>query len=108
MPSSLSLSAGRAAIKVIKAGMERPGSGRLLESERQARRQRTPPSPGYSMEGATSEGRPYFVMEYVAGVPITEHCDTNKLSTTATARTLHRRCARASNTLTRRPSSTGT
>jgi serine/threonine protein kinase len=31
--------------------------------------------------GSTPEGRPYFVMEYVAGIPITEHCDTHKLST---------------------------
>jgi eukaryotic-like serine/threonine-protein kinase len=31
--------------------------------------------------GSTSAGRPYFVMEYVAGVPITEHCDRNRLTT---------------------------
>jgi len=29
--------------------------------------------------GATSEGQPYFVMEYVAGAPITEYCDQKKL-----------------------------
>jgi tetratricopeptide (TPR) repeat protein len=31
--------------------------------------------------GATSSGRPYFAMEYVKGVPITEYCDTHRLST---------------------------
>jgi len=31
--------------------------------------------------GATEQGRPYFVMEYVKGVPITEHCDTHRLTT---------------------------
>ena len=30
--------------------------------------------------GATSEGQPYFVMEYVAGVPISEYCDEKKLN----------------------------
>jgi eukaryotic-like serine/threonine-protein kinase len=29
--------------------------------------------------GATSEGQPYFVMEYVSGIPITDYCDQNKL-----------------------------
>ena len=31
--------------------------------------------------GATDDGRPYFVMEYVPGVPITEYCDRHRLST---------------------------
>jgi hypothetical protein len=31
--------------------------------------------------GATDRGRPYFVMELVKGVPITEYCDRNGLST---------------------------
>jgi len=31
--------------------------------------------------GSTPEGRPYFVMEYVAGIPITDHCDKHKLTT---------------------------
>src|ERR1700721_293398 len=32
-------------------------------------------------EGGTAEGAPYFVMEYVAGVPITNYCDNHRLST---------------------------
>jgi len=31
--------------------------------------------------GATEQGRPYFVMEYVQGVPVSEYCDRNRLST---------------------------
>ena len=31
--------------------------------------------------GATPEGRPYFVMEYVPGIPITDFCDRERLST---------------------------
>src|SRR6185503_6784767 len=31
--------------------------------------------------GATDRGRPFFVMEYVSGLPITEHCDRHTLST---------------------------
>jgi serine/threonine protein kinase len=33
--------------------------------------------------GATDTGRPYFVMELVKGIPITDHCDANQLSTRA-------------------------
>jgi serine/threonine protein kinase len=33
--------------------------------------------------GATDDGRPYFVMEHVSGVPITDYCDRNQLSTRA-------------------------
>jgi serine/threonine protein kinase len=29
--------------------------------------------------GITNQGRPYFVMEFVSGVPITDFCDTNRL-----------------------------
>jgi non-specific serine/threonine protein kinase/serine/threonine-protein kinase len=31
--------------------------------------------------GATEDGRPYFVMEYVPGIPITDYCDKHRLST---------------------------
>ena len=30
--------------------------------------------------GATPKGRPYFVMEYIEGVPITQYCDRNRLA----------------------------
>ncbi len=31
--------------------------------------------------GATESGRPYFVMELISGVPLTEYCDANNLTT---------------------------
>jgi eukaryotic-like serine/threonine-protein kinase len=55
-----------------------------FESERQALALMDHPAIAKVFDGgSTAEGRPYFVMEYVAGVPITEHCDTHKLSTAA-------------------------
>jgi serine/threonine protein kinase len=46
----------------ILAGLEHPGIARLIDG------------------GATEDGQPYFVMEHVEGLPITEHCEARKLS----------------------------
>ncbi len=74
----------KVALKVIKAGMDTKQVVARFESERQALALMDHPAIAKVFDGgSTPEGRPYFVMEYVAGVPITEHCDTNKLSTTA-------------------------
>jgi eukaryotic-like serine/threonine-protein kinase len=74
----------RVALKVIKAGMDTKQVVARFESERQALALMDHPAIAKVFDGgSTAEGRPYFVMEYVAGVPITEHCDTHKLSTTA-------------------------
>jgi eukaryotic-like serine/threonine-protein kinase len=72
----------RVAIKVIKAGMDTKQVVARFESERQALALMEHPAIARVLDGgSTPEGRPYFVMEYVAGVSITEHCDTHKLST---------------------------
>jgi eukaryotic-like serine/threonine-protein kinase len=72
----------RVAIKVIKAGMDTKQVVARFESERQALALMDHPAIAKVFDGGTTpEGRPYFVMEYVAGVPITEHCDTHKLNT---------------------------
>jgi len=74
----------RVAIKVIKAGMDTKHVVARFESERQALAVMDHPVIAKVFDGgSTPEGRPYFVMEYVAGVPITEHCDTHRLVTTA-------------------------
>ena len=74
----------RVAIKVIKAGMDTKEVVARFESERQALALMNHPAIAKVFDGgSTPEGRPYFVMEFVAGVPITEHCDTHKLSTTS-------------------------
>jgi eukaryotic-like serine/threonine-protein kinase len=72
----------RVAIKLIKAGMDSRQVVARFESERQALALMNHPAIAKVFDaGATPEGRPYFVMEYVAGVPITEHCDAHQLST---------------------------
>jgi len=53
-----------------------------FEAERQALAMMDHPNIASVFDGgATDTGRPYFVMELVKGVPITEYCDVNKLST---------------------------
>jgi serine/threonine protein kinase len=70
------------AIKLIKAGMETKAMIARFESERQALALMDHPAIARVFDaGATAEGRPYFVMEYVPGMPITEYCDKYRLST---------------------------
>ena len=57
--------------------------------------------------GTSQRGRPYFVMEYVDGVPITQYCDRHSLSTRERLQLLFRSATRC-NTRTRRASSTAT
>jgi serine/threonine protein kinase/tetratricopeptide (TPR) repeat protein len=72
----------RVAVKVIKAGMDTKEVVARFESERQALALMDHPAIAKVFDaGSTPEGRPYFVMEYVAGLSITEHCDTHKLDT---------------------------
>jgi serine/threonine protein kinase len=74
----------RVALKLIKLGMDTKQVLARFESERQALAMMDHPAIARVFDGGTtSTGRPFFVMEYVAGVPITEHCDTHKLSTEA-------------------------
>jgi eukaryotic-like serine/threonine-protein kinase len=71
----------RVALKLVKAGMNtREVIGRF-ESERQTLALMEHPAIAKVFDaGSTPEGSPYFVMEYVAGVPITEYCDNHRLS----------------------------
>jgi len=72
----------RVALKVIKAGMDTREVVARFEAERQALAVMDHPSIAKVFDGgATADGRPYFVMELVKGVPITEYCDTHRLST---------------------------
>src|SRR5690348_9422403 len=72
----------RVALKLIKAGMDTKQVVARFESERQALALMAHPAIAQVFDaGSTPEGRPYFVMEYVAGVPITAHCDHHTLST---------------------------
>jgi non-specific serine/threonine protein kinase/serine/threonine-protein kinase len=72
----------RVAIKLIKAGMDTREVVARFESERQALALMDHPAIAKVFDaGSTPKGRPYFVMEYVTGMPITEYCDRHKLTT---------------------------
>ncbi len=71
----------RVALKIIKQGMDTKQVVARFEQERQALAIMDHPSIARVFDaGATSNGRPYFVMEYVKGKPITEYCDTERLN----------------------------
>jgi serine/threonine protein kinase/tetratricopeptide (TPR) repeat protein/Tol biopolymer transport system component len=71
----------RVALKVIKPGMDSRRVIARFEAERQALALLDHPNIAHVYDADTTKfGRPYFVMEYVKGVPITEHCDRQKLT----------------------------
>src|SRR5205809_1564297 len=71
------------ALKVIKLGMDTKSVIARFEAERQALALMDHPNIARVLDaGATETGRPYFVMELVRGIKITEYCDQNNLSTT--------------------------
>ena len=72
----------KVALKVIKLGMDTRQVIARFEAERQALAMMDNPSIAKVLDaGATDTGRPYFVMELVRGVKITDYCDQNNLST---------------------------
>ncbi len=71
----------RVALKVIKPGMVSPQVIARFEAERQVLAMLDHPNIAKVLEASMTEsGRPYFVMELVKGVPITEYCDDHCLS----------------------------
>jgi WD40 repeat protein/serine/threonine protein kinase len=71
----------RVALKVIKPGMDSAQVVARFEAERQALAMMDHPHIARVLDvGTTNTGRPYFVMELVKGVPITEYCDANHLT----------------------------
>ena len=72
----------RVALKIIKLGMDTRSVIARFEIEREALALMDHPNIAKVFDaGATETGRPYFVMELVRGVSITEYCDMNKLDT---------------------------
>jgi serine/threonine protein kinase len=72
----------RVALKIIKLGMDTKQVIARFEAERQALAMMGHPNIARVFDaGATDTGRPYFVMELVKGIPITEYCDKNNLDT---------------------------
>jgi serine/threonine protein kinase/tetratricopeptide (TPR) repeat protein len=72
----------RVALKLIKWGMDSSEVIARFESERQALALMDHPTIAKVLDaGATGEGRPFFAMEFVKGVPITQYADTERLTT---------------------------
>ena len=72
----------KVALKIIKPGMDSRQVIARFEAERQTLALMDHPNVAHVLDaGATDSGRPYFVMELVHGVPITEFCDQNDLTT---------------------------
>ena len=70
----------RVALKIIKPGMDTRQIIARFEAERQALALMDHSNIARVLDaGATDSGRPYFVMELVRGIPITEYCDRNNL-----------------------------
>src|SRR5438067_7989659 len=70
------------ALKVIKLGMDTKNVIARFEAERQALALMDHPNIAKVLDaGATETGRPFFVMELVRGIKITDYCDKNNLST---------------------------
>jgi len=72
----------RVALKVIKLGMDTKAVVARFEAERQALALMDHPNIAHVFDGgATDRGRPYFVMELVRGIRITDYCDQNRVPT---------------------------
>jgi serine/threonine protein kinase/Tfp pilus assembly protein PilF len=72
----------RVALKIIKLGMDTRQVIARFETEREALALMNHPNVAKVFDAGVSEtGRPYFVMEYVPGIPITEYCDKHRLNT---------------------------
>jgi tetratricopeptide (TPR) repeat protein len=74
----------KVALKILKLGMDTKQVIARFEAERQALALMDHPNIARVLDaGATESGRPYFVMELVKGITITDYCDKHKLSTRA-------------------------
>ncbi|MEI9960577.1 MAG: serine/threonine-protein kinase [Limisphaerales bacterium] len=72
----------RVALKVIKLGMDTKQVVARFEAERQALAMMDHPNIAKVLDAGTTEtGRPYFIMELVRGIRITDYCDQNNLPT---------------------------
>ena len=72
----------RVALKVVKLGMDTAQVLARFNNERQALAMMDHPNIAQIFDaGATAKGRPYFVMEYIEGAPITQYCDRKRMTT---------------------------
>jgi len=73
----------KVALKVIREGMDSKGVVARFELERQALALMDHPNISKVFDAGTDKGRPYFVMEYVPGMHLTDYCDRHRLNTDA-------------------------
>ena len=72
----------RVALKVVKLGMDTAQVLARFDNERQALAMMDHPNIAQIFDaGATTKGRPYFVMEHIEGAPITHYCDRKRITT---------------------------
>jgi hypothetical protein len=70
------------ALKVVKLGMDSAQVLARFNNERQALAMMDQPNIAQIFDAsATTKGRPYFVMEYIEGIPITQYCDHKRMTT---------------------------
>ncbi len=97
----------KVAVKLIKLGMDSRQVLQRFEAERQALAMMDHPNIAKVLDGGLApDGRPFFVMELVKGMPITEYCDAFKLSLKERAGAVHPGLPGSSSTRTRRGSFT--
>jgi tetratricopeptide (TPR) repeat protein len=84
----------KVALKIIKAGMDTREVIARFEAERQALALMDHPNIAHVLDaGATDTGRPYFVMELVRGIPLTDYCDQQQLPTAGRLELFMKVCA---------------
>ncbi len=70
----------RVAVKVVRSGLDSDRMLARFDQERQALALMDHPNIAKVLDAGEAEGRPYFVMELIKGVPITDYCDRARLS----------------------------
>jgi serine/threonine protein kinase len=84
----------RVAIKLVKRGMGSDFVIRRFLGERQILAYLNHPNIARLLDGgATEDGSPYFVMEYIEGLPITHYCDLHRLTTTERLKLFQQVCS---------------
>src|SRR5262245_17282603 len=84
----------RAAIKLVKRGMDTDFVIRRFRNERQILAALNHPNIARLLDGGTTnDGLPYFVMEYIEGLPIHRYCDTSRLNVVERLRLFRLVCA---------------
>jgi serine/threonine protein kinase/tetratricopeptide (TPR) repeat protein len=86
----------RSAIKLVKRGMDTDFILRRFRNERQILAALNHPNIARLLDGgATDDGLPYFVMEYIEGLPVHRYCDTRRLTIAERLKLFRQVCAAA-------------